>query len=167
MKIPKEVVETPYLRMVALEIQPVLIPIYAKGLETALKRADNAAGLALPQLGIPLRGFIIAAKYAQPARKRFVFNPQILRTYAPWVEDEEGCLSLPGRKLKVRRYVTIDVTYLNEWGVRVNETLTQFPARVFQHEYDHLDGILIDHPTRNLTVEPLSAGAPLLGRTVS
>jgi peptide deformylase len=156
MKIPKEVVETQYLRMTALTVMPALIPHYAKGLETALKRADNAAGLALPQLGIPLRGFIISAKYAHPARKRFVFNPIIHRAYSPWVEDEEGCLSLPGKKFKVRRHVTIDVSYLNEHGARIEETLTGFPARVFQHEYDHLDGILIDHPTRNLTVEPVS-----------
>ena len=55
---------------------------------------------------------------------------------------EEGCLSVPGIHKKVRRPRRITVRYTNEAGEPVEEELKDYPARVFQHEYDHLDGIL-------------------------
>jgi peptide deformylase len=73
---------------------------------------------------------------------RKVINPEILSPGNSTMEIEEGCLSVPGIHKKVRRSKRISVRYQNETGAIVEEYLKNYPARVFQHEFDHLDGVL-------------------------
>ncbi|HJJ47185.1 MAG TPA: peptide deformylase [Methanocorpusculum sp.] len=110
----------------------------------------KGVGLAAPQVGISERFFVMG----EGENVRKVINPEIIQVGSAMVEMEEGCLSIPGIHKKVRRPRRITVQYQNELGDAVEEELKDFPARVFQHEYDHLNGILfvdrISHVSRRL-----------------
>ena len=118
------------------------------GLELALKRTSTGIGLALPQLGISVRGFMLAGKLFHPCRNRFCFNPSVIERSIATELHEEGCLSLPGKYFHVRRATHVKVTYTDRKGKEVTEDLYGMAARAFQHELDHLDGILINDPKR-------------------
>ncbi len=98
----------------------------------------HGVGLAAPQVGISQRFFVMNA--GDKVRK--VINPMILQYGSALAEMEEGCLSIPGVHKKVRRPRRISVKYIDETGRIVEEGLKDYAARVFQHEYDHLDGIM-------------------------
>lgn len=100
--------------------------------------ALHGVGIAAPQVGISKRFFVMNA--GDKVRK--VINPEIIKSGTAQAEMEEGCLSVPGIHKRVRRPKRITVRYTNEAGETVEEELKDFPARVFQHEYDHLDGVL-------------------------
>lgn len=101
-------------------------------------RESRGVGLAAPQIGVSRRFFVMDA--GDKVRK--VINPEILSAGNSTAEMEEGCLSVPGIHKKVRRPRRITVRYQTETGDTVEEELKDFPARVFQHEFDHLDGVL-------------------------
>ncbi len=101
-------------------------------------RENRGVGLAAPQIGQPFRYFVMDA--GDKVRK--VINPEILSFGNSTAEMEEGCLSVPGIHKRVRRPKRITVRYQNESGETVEEELKDYPARVFQHEFDHLDGVL-------------------------
>lgn len=114
-------------------------------MEHALETAGGI-GLAAIQLGIPERLFIVSHPF-----KAACFNPEILEISSAREEDTEGCLSLGrGKDLYlVSRPTSIRVRYRDSRGKEVTRSLGGLAARVFQHEYDHLDGILIcDRGTR-------------------
>jgi peptide deformylase len=101
-------------------------------------RDKHGVGLASPQIGVSQRFFVMDAG----GKVRKVINPEILSFGNSTAEMEEGCLSLPGISMRVRRSKRIAVRYQNETGETVREELKDYPARVFQHEFDHLNGIL-------------------------
>jgi peptide deformylase len=112
-------------------------------------------GLAAPQVGVSKMFFIVdwaqLADEKDPKRNDGVvvyINPVINKINGEISNVEEGCLSLPQVTAEVPRADHIEFTYQNLKGEEVSETLNGYPARVFQHEYDHLRGILfIDHIT--------------------
>ena len=108
----------------------------------------EGVGLAAPQIGKNIRLFIVdctpwgeddpsLADY-----KRVFINPEIYEESEETSLFEEGCLSLPGLHENVRRPVTIRMRYLDENFVEHDEEFSGYPARVIQHEYDHLDGFV-------------------------
>jgi len=106
-----------------------------------LMREAEGVGLAAPQVGLPWRVFVTAAREGHP--ERIYVNPRLSNPAAEPEVAEEGCLSLPNIRVEVRRPKAITVTAQdlegNEFTVRDEE----FLARVWQHEFDHLEGILI------------------------
>lgn len=100
--------------------------------------SHHGVGIAAPQIGISKRFFVMNPD----GHVKKVLNPTILAYGSACCEMEEGCLSIPGIHSKVRRPRRITVRYTDETGTEIEEELKDFPARVFQHEYDHLDGIL-------------------------
>ncbi len=100
-------------------------------------------GLAATQVELPYRLLImnLAADPAQPEREEAYVNPVILEKKGA-VVDEEGCLSLPGLYQKVRRAKSVKVQAYNLKGEAVEISASDLAARVWQHEVDHLDGIL-------------------------
>jgi peptide deformylase len=112
----------------------------------------EGVGLAAPQIGKNIRLFIVdctpwgeddptLADY-----KRVFINPEIYEESEETSLFEEGCLSLPGLHENVRRPVTIRMRYLDENFVEHDEEFTGKPARVIQHEYDHIEGLVFtDH----------------------
>ncbi|MCX7837866.1 MAG: peptide deformylase [Anaerolineae bacterium] len=120
--------------------------------------AAHGLGLAAPQIGVSLRVFVVEMPKddtddtveAQPREKRRVqysgerivlINPEIIRAEGEQI-GEEGCLSIPGYVGIVRRAQKVVVKGLNRNGKEIKLTGEDLLARAFQHEIDHLDGIL-------------------------
>lgn len=109
-------------------------------------RAAPGVGLAAPQVNVPLR--VIVVEYGDdedesvPPRLYAVVNPEIVRRSAETEVGTEGCLSIPGLVGDVERAVSITVRGQNRHGQPVKYRLHGWVARIFQHEIDHLDGIL-------------------------
>lgn len=110
---------------------------------------DNlGVGIAAPQVGCAVRLFIMSPKPSarypdSPELAPFaVINPEILRSYGDIRKDWEGCLSVPGFRGLVPRFESVDAVFHDRFGNRQERTFTGFLARIFQHEFDHLEGIL-------------------------
>jgi len=113
------------------------------------------AGLAAPQVGIPLRFFIMKEAKSREdfstAILRKMINPRIISKSEKTCTEEEGCLSILRENDRpvyadVERPETIVVEWTDENGTRQEREFSGISARAFQHELDHLDGILfIDH----------------------
>jgi peptide deformylase len=106
----------------------------------------KGVGIAAPQVGRSQRLLVIAshpnARYPNAPKMEPIalINPQIV-TYSDKVEkDWEGCLSVPGIRGLVPRYESIEVAYTSRDGEPKNTVFAGFVARIFQHEYDHLEG---------------------------
>ena len=99
---------------------------------------NNGIGLAANQVGIPYRVFAMRG-----APENFVcFNPKIIQPSEMTVTLEEGCLTYPGLIVKVKRPQHIRVRFQTPNGETLTKQFTGMTARIFQHEIDHLDGIL-------------------------
>ncbi len=105
-------------------------------------------GIAAPQVGKNLRAFILAPKpskrypQAPSMEPTPIVNPVILGSFGPVEKDWEGCLSVPGFRGLVPRSHGVHVRFLDRTGAAHELSLEGFVARVFQHEFDHLEGIL-------------------------
>ena len=109
----------------------------------------HGVGLAAPQIGLSLRLFVIDAdamdEEIKGMKKAFI-NPRIIEETGTLWAFEEGCLSIPDVRDKVYRKPTIVVRYFDENWQEKEETFTGLTARVIQHEYDHIEGVLFtDH----------------------
>ena len=153
MILPMYILGQPLLRKEATEITtdyPDLQELIANMFET-MQKADGV-GLAAPQIGLAIRLFVIdlnALSDDMPQYKDFLhayINPKILEVSEESETMEEGCLSVPGIHENVRRPKSVHVTYIDEQLQPHDEWIDGFLARVFQHEYDHLEGkLFIDH----------------------
>ncbi|WP_341527035.1 peptide deformylase [Nostoc sp. UHCC 0302] len=114
---------------------------------TAVGKA-NGVGIAAPQVAESYRLFIVASRpnprypNAPEMEPTAMINPRITAHSAEVVKGWEGCLSVPGIRGLVPRYQSIEVEYTDRYGNLQKQELTDFVARIFQHEYDHLDGIV-------------------------
>jgi peptide deformylase len=154
----------PLLREVSQAIADVTNESTQQLIQQLLKTVQEAAGmgLAAPQVGERVRLFIMAshpntrypnAPLMQPTA---IINPQILWRSEAQEKDWEGCLTVPGLRGLVPRAKKIKVKYDDLYGNSQQADFQGFLARVFQHEYDHLDGIVfIDRveSTHDLMVE--------------
>lgn len=114
----------------------------------------KGVGLAGPQAGVNLRIFVASIDSTRENAKVYI-NPS-LHVEGPLEAIEEGCLSLPGIYGKINRYTQCTVTAQDLDGNEFTETAEGLQARIFQHEYDHLEGRMIK--------DRLSAGAKLRAR---
>jgi peptide deformylase len=109
---------------------------------------SNGVGIAAPQVAASYRVMIVASRpnprypNAPEMEPTVMINPRILRTSEEIVKDWEGCLSVPSIRGLVPRYEAIEVQYCDRRGKLHEERLTGFVARIFQHEIDHLDGMV-------------------------
>ncbi len=111
--------------------------------------ALDGAGLAAPQIGVPLRVVIFGTGAPNPRYPEaevvpptVLINPQIEPIGEQVEEGWEGCLSVPGMRGLVPRYAEIHYRGVDEQGRDIERRVRGFHARVVQHEVDHLDGIL-------------------------
>ena len=141
------------LRKVAEDITPDY-PELNKLIEDMFEtmHAAEGIGLAAPQIGLAIRLVVVDLDVLSedfPEFKEFrrvYINAEILETSEDTESMEEGCLSLPGIHEKVTRPTRIHVKYLDENFVEHDEEFSGYPARVIQHEYDHLEGkVFTDH----------------------
>ncbi len=115
-------------------------------------RSASGIGLAAPQIGMAVRLFVVDGSPLEDPevsgfRKVFI-NARILEKDGKPVVMEEGCLSIPGVRDDVQRPDSIKVQYFDEHWKEYTETYDGMKARIIQHEYDHIEGVLFtDHLT--------------------
>jgi len=115
----------------------------------------HGVGLAAPQVGLSLRLFVVDTtafvdndelskqeKEAVKGFKKAFINPEIKKEEGAFWSFNEGCLSIPGIHEDVVRHDTITIEYFDENFAKQTETFDGLKARVIQHEYDHIEGIL-------------------------
>lgn len=108
----------------------------------------NGVGMAAPQVFQSLRIFIMASHpnprypYAPEMDPTAIINPKIVSHSTEVEKDWEGCLSIPGIRALVPRWKTVTVTYQTRTGEKVSAVYTDFLAKIFQHELDHLNGLV-------------------------
>ena len=103
---------------------------------------NKGVGLAAPQVGVPLRIFIISLDGSREAVKVYI-NPTVTPTTTELHPTEEGCLSVPGIYTKIRRFKECSVTATDLDGKQFTEHAQGLHARALQHEHDHIEGITI------------------------
>lgn len=154
------------LRVVCDPIPPIEITseetkTILKDLDEALKSQKDGVAISAPQIGITKKIFVIGGmvfdtEYQNQIREfpnpeipnRYYINPEIIEYSKETGEMEEGCLSIRGVYGKVKRPKKVVVRFYNEQGEYLEEIASGFLARVIQHEYDHLHGVLfIDKAT--------------------
>ena len=140
----------PVLRLQAqgiTDIQNAEIQQIIKTLQDTLATTQGV-GIAAPQINISKRIIIIASRptlrypKAPLMEPTVMINPAFITLADTREKDWEGCLSIPGIRALVPRYQEIQITYNNEQGDVVKAKLEGFIARVFQHEFDHLEGMV-------------------------
>lgn len=110
--------------------------------------ALNGAGLAAPQIGVSLQVVIFGVEHsprypdAESVPFTVLINPVLTPLTERMEEDWEGCLSIPGMRGLVPRYIHLRYQGVDAAGASIDRTVTGFHARVVQHECDHLNGIL-------------------------
>jgi peptide deformylase len=140
----------PILRKVAEPISadyPKLKEIIQNMFDTMQR--SSGIGLAAPQVGISIRLFVVDAtpyendeRYLDGFKQDFI-NAEILEEEGKKWKCSEGCLSIPGIREDVDRNPNITVRYMDENFVEHTESYTGMRARIIQHEYDHIEGILM------------------------
>lgn len=111
-------------------------------------KASDGCGLAAPQIGVSLRVVVVDGDimsdvypYLKGFRRTFV-NPVVVSESEKTCEYNEGCLSVPGIYADVRRPESLEVEYYDENLEKKRESFDKFAARMVQHEFSHLDGVL-------------------------
>lgn len=140
----------PVIREVAKELKSTNDPEVQRLIDDMIATLYDmdGVGIAAPQVYQSLRIFIIASHpnahypYAPNMKPTAIINPKILKASEEKVKDWEGCLSIPGIRGLVPRHTTIRVEYTTREGQIVRKTFKDFVARIFQHEYDHIEGIV-------------------------
>lgn len=138
----------PVLRTHADVVQDIQNPEIQKLIDDMIATCEdtNGVGIAAPQVYRPLRLFIVASKPsprypdAPNMEPVAIINPFFLFKSSEIQKDWEGCLSIPGMRGLVPRHTEIRAEFQDRTGKTHVQTFVGFLARVFQHEYDHLDG---------------------------
>jgi peptide deformylase len=128
-------------------------------IDELLQRMEQAGGvgIAAPQIGISKQSIVIASRptprypNAPEMKPIAMLNPQLIDHAAETEKGWEGCLSVPGIRGLVPRYKSVTVDYLDRDGQPQRQTFHGFVARIFQHEYDHLQGIVFIDRVENTT----------------
>lgn len=145
MKLPIVAYGDPVLKKVCVDIDqtyPDLQQLISNMFETM--NNANGVGLAAPQIGLPIRLFIVDTKADEDEEvfKKVFINAQILEESGePW-SFNEGCLSIPEVREDVMRKPNILIRYYDQDWKLHEEKVDGFAARVIQHEYDHIEGKL-------------------------
>ena len=146
MKLPIVAYGDPVLKKIGTDIDkdyPELKELIANMFDTMYYA--NGVGLAAPQIGLPIRLFIVDTgedEDGTPGYKKVFINARILEeTGEPW-NFNEGCLSIPDIRENILRKPNIKVRYFDENWVEHTDDVDGMPARVIQHEYDHIEGKL-------------------------
>ncbi len=138
------------LRLSAKEVNDIQSPVIQDIVADlfATLASTNGVGIAAPQISESWQLLIVASRpserypYAPEMEPTLMINPGFEVLSEEQEKDWEGCLSIPGIRAKVPRFKQIKVSYTDSVGVAVTQILEGFVARVFQHEYDHLQGMV-------------------------
>jgi peptide deformylase len=140
------------LRTPCAEIAGPLNPEAQRDIQRLLEaflEMDDALGLAAPQIGVSKRVIVFRSRHLEKKGRmsledcEVLINPRITQARGEPVKGLEGCLSCPDLQVEIERSPEIKVRALDPEGRKVNRRYTDLPARIVQHEMDHLEGRLI------------------------
>lgn len=142
---------SPGLRQIAQPIAAIGDPKIQQLVDDLLftLRVANGVGIAAPQVGAACRLLVVASRpnlrypEAPQMDPTALINPRWVAHGDERVKGWEGCLSVPGLRAQVPRYREIEVEYCDRQGRTQRQVWTGFVARIFQHEYDHLEGRML------------------------
>ena len=146
---PVYIYGSPILRKIAVNIDPTypdLKQIIEDMFETM--HHSDGIGLAAPQIGLSIRLIVIDASPLEEDEatlkdfKKVFINAKIIERFGEKKLYKEGCLSIPNLREDVEREESIRIQYLDENFTPHDEIFDGIPARIAQHEYDHLEGML-------------------------
>jgi len=146
MKLPIVAYGDPVLKKVCADIDkdyPELEKLISDMFDTMYYA--NGVGLAAPQIGLPIRLFIVDTgedEEGNPGYKKVFINAEILEETGEAWSFNEGCLSIPDIRENIMRKPNVKITYFDENWVEHTDDVDGMPARVIQHEYDHIEGKL-------------------------
>ena len=146
-----KILRTPSVDLPVAAIRDPLFPVLAKKMvETMIAPENDGVGIAGPQVGL-LRRVIAVQRFDKEGEPYEVYpNIRITQFRGKMEAGREGCLSVPARRGRVLRDRDIDITYTNpKTGKDTTERIEGYTAVIFQHEVDHLDGILYIDKTYN------------------
>jgi peptide deformylase len=134
------------------QLAPALLARFVEAMRATMHAAPGV-GLAAPQVGVPLRIAVIedpapvpeevaVARGRVPQPFRVLVNPSYEPVGTARAAFFEGCLSVPGWQAVVARHAEVRLRGEDERGTPLDEVFTGWPARIVQHETDHLDGVL-------------------------
>lgn len=165
--------ESPVLREVALPVSEKdfgskKIEDIVKKMQKALHAEEDGVAIAAPQIGVGLRIFVVAGSAVLLAKRKsgetdegkeapedLVFiNPEIIKVSRQKKKMEEGCLSLRWLYGQVLRHEKVTIKAYTEAGKAVNVGASGLLAQIFQHEIDHLNGILFTDKAENVRDVP-------------
>jgi peptide deformylase len=169
-EVPPDRIETPEIRDLVATM-------------TAAMRAAPGVGLAAPQIGVPLRVIVLEdreelmarltpeerrERAREPFGLRVVVNPVVAPVGEARASFFEGCLSVVGYAGLVERYRDVEVTGLDERAAPVRWRVSGWPARILQHEADHLDGtIYVDRMVTRSFATTAHATARFAGKSIA
>lgn len=141
----------PVLKQIAKIVDPADIP----GLEPLIAdmfdtlRIHGGVGLAAPQVGHSISLFVVHVD----GNDHVFINPVVLNAGDDMDEMSEGCLSLPGLTLKIKRSKQIKVMFRDRTGNQQITDMGEGWSRIFLHEFDHLQGVMIDDRVGKVTLD--------------
>lgn len=127
------------------KIQDKKFQEFCDNMIVTMKEKDGV-GLAAPQIGKNIRVIVVNTKEGPVC----AINPEITKKSLIRECDEEGCLSVPDTFGRVKRHKTLTCTFVDRDGNKVKVNAKGFMARIFQHEIDHLDGVLFIDKAKNI-----------------
>lgn len=148
--LPIAITGEPILNRVAVKVSQFdasLIQLADDMLATMM--AANGVGIAAGQVHSPLAMFVMASRpnerypNAPVTEPRVIINPQILSYSTQTQAGIEGCLSIPDSRMSIVRSQQIDTRFQNLKGEFIEQSFSDFEARIFQHEFDHIKGITL------------------------
>ena len=135
---------SPNLRVPCTNPEPPTLEEALKSLQ--IMQENDGIGISAPQVGSDKRFFWASGE--------LVVNPEIVKVHTDVFKCQEGCLSLPGQSFDVLRSPGLVVRYDNIIGQKIEKVIGGTEAVVFQHEYDHLCGIMIDEKSKWCLKQP-------------
>ncbi len=131
-----------------VEVSQIQTPEFQNFLDklTRTMLVEDGVGIASPQVGNNIRAIVVNL----PTGPECFMNPEITKKSETMVDSDEGCLSVPEKYGVVQRHKKVTLRALNRHGRRIEFEAKAFPAIIFQHEIDHLDGVLFIDKAKNI-----------------
>lgn len=150
-QVPDQVLRRTALLVPVADIKKKGIQSLIKEMKDAVDREEDAVAIAAPQLGESVRIFVVSKKVNKKYEEDLVFiNPEIIRIGKQKKAMQEGCLSVRWKYGDVKRATTASVRALNADGNEFVMNGRGLLAQIFQHEVDHLNGILFIDTAKNI-----------------
>ncbi|HML21279.1 MAG TPA: peptide deformylase [Aggregatilinea sp.] len=152
--------DNPILRKRAYKVTNIADPVLQTLIDDMIETLIDApgVGLAAPQVAVSQRVIVVRLPDDEESKEEYgdqagilyvVINPEIVRESRETIDGIEACLSIPGYYGEVERKTAVTVRGVDRNGKEIRIKAKDWLARVFQHEIDHLDGVLyIDHAKR-------------------